>query len=181
MPEQNDKSLWDKIAEFKDKAAEFMRVFTRMEELKSVAYADPAAKLRYDQQMSLASSIMNKIRYVTGLIDSAYGSITNLFGMDTVNQEIHDNNLGLAFVPLAVIAGATVAIVAWTSKAVIQLKELEAVRELMAEGATAEQAYKLVRQENGGLLGPLLGPIGDAAGWLILLGGAFWLFNRMRR
>lgn len=166
MPDA-DQSLWDKVAELKEKAAEFTRVFGRLEELKSIAYADPAAKSKWDSLMGAAHAVMKKVRAVTGWIDSVYGSITNLFGVDITDSELEDNTLGLAFIPIAVILGALAAITAWLSNAYVQLKELEAVEALIKQNVAPTDAYKLVRGEQGGILSTV-GSLGTAA---LLIGG----------
>lgn len=169
-----DPSLWDKIAEFKEQAAEFTRVFTRMRELREVAYADPTARSNYDALMSAANSVMDKIEAVTGTIDRAVGAVTNLFGIE---KEQLGQFAAVPLVVIAVIAGGTALIVGWLAKAYIQLKELECAESLIQEGMTAAEAYKVCRSQQTGIVGTL----GNVLMMALLVGGAVFVLTRKRQ
>lgn len=151
---EDEQSFWGKVEDFKNQAAEFARVFSRMRELRYIAEQDASASIRYADLMGLGNTIMDKVQYVTGLIDSVYGWVGNFFGVETRDEYLNDIG-AVPLIPIAVIVGASAFIVTWLSKAYVQLRELEAVERLLNEGYTAEEAYKLARGEQGGIMGTI--------------------------
>lgn len=139
------------VERLKEKAAEFMSVFTRLRNLESVARLDSSASLRYDNLMGVATAIQSRVSYVTGLIDSVFNWFNDQ-GSPPPNTVQGMGELGVLWVPVAVVAGAVAYIVSWLADAYIEVEQLEAVQELIAQGVSPADAYRLAREQKEGVI-----------------------------
>lgn len=140
------------VERLKTKAREFMGVFGRMQELEPIARMDSAASLRWDKLMGMALAVRDRISYVTGLIDNVF-SWFNSNG-STPPQTIQGlGQLGIAWLPLAVVAGAIAYIVSWLTDAYIEVEQLETVKSLIDQGVQPADAYRLAREQDKGIIG----------------------------
>lgn len=147
------------VENLKAKAAEFMGVFSRLESLESVARADPAASIRYDNLMGAALAIRDRISYLTGLIDRAFDWFASN-GSQPSDTVAGMGQLGVLWIPVAVIAGAAAYIVSWLADAYIETEQLEAVQNLIAQGVAPADAWRLVREEQDkGIIGNIFAGI----------------------
>ncbi len=169
------------VENLKEKAAEFVSVFSRLQELEPVARADPAAVQKYNSLMERGAVIRERISYVTGLIDKAF-SWFNEQGSSPPETVANLQGLGVLWVPVTLVAGAIAAIVAWLSDAYVSVKELETAQALIAQGVAPADAYKIAREGNKGLIGGFFEGIRDNFILFAALGlAAWWLTNRARK
>lgn len=140
------------VERLKEKAAEFMGVFGRMEQLEPVARTDSSAAIRWDNLMGAAVAIRDRIAYLTGLIDSVFNWFSSN-GSEPPQTVQGLGQLGVLWLPVAVIAAAVAVIVSWISDAYIEVEQLEAVKELIDRGVTPAEAWRLVREKEKGIIG----------------------------
>lgn len=165
------------VERLKAKAAEFMGLFGRMEQLEPVARADPSASIRWDNLMGVAVSIRDRISYLTGLIDNVFAWFSSN-GSEPPQTVQGFGALGILWVPVAVIAAAVAAIVAWSTDAYIEVEKLEAAQAFIAQGASPAEAWRLVREQDKGIIGGFLEGVTNNFVLLTALGLAAYYLPR---
>ncbi len=165
------------VDKLKAKAAEFMSVFMRLSDLEPVARLDSTASLRYDNLMGVATAIRDRVAYVTGLIDGVFDWFASN-GSEPPTTVAGMGQLGVLWVPVAVVAGAVAYIVSWLADAYIEVEQLDAVKALIDQGVTPAEAYRLVREQEKGLIGGFFEGITNNFILLTALGLAAWYLPR---
>lgn len=140
------------VERLKEKAAEFMGLFGRMEQLESIARTDSSAAIRWDSLMSTAVTIRDRISYMTGLIDRVFEWFSSN-GSEPPQTVQGLGQLGLLWVPIAAVGAVIAVIVAWTTDAYVEVEKLEAAKELIDRGVSPAEAWRLVREQDKGLIG----------------------------
>ena len=166
------------VERLKEKAAEFVNVFSRLQALEPVARTDPAAAQKYQSLMDRGVTIRDRISYVTGLIDKVFDWFASN-GTNPPEAVAGLQGLGLLWVPVTIVAGAVAAIVAWLSDAYVSVKELETAKELIAQGVPPADAYRIAREGEKGLIGGFLEGVRDNFVLFTALGlAAWWVTNQ---
>lgn len=169
------------VEALKEKAAEFVNVFSRLQALESVARTDSAASQKYQSLMDRGVAIRDRISYVTGLIDRAFEWFTDQ-GSTPPETVANLQGLGLLWIPAAVVAGAVAAVVAWLSDAYVQVKELETAQQLIAQGVPPADAYRIAREGEKGIIGGFLEGVRNNFILFTALGlAAWWVTNQQRK
>lgn len=169
------------VEALKEKAAEFVNVFSRLQALESVARTDAAASQKYQSLMDRGVAIRDRISYVTGLIDRAFEWFTDQ-GSTPPETVANLQGLGLLWIPAAVVAGAVAAVVAWLSDAYVQVKELETAQNLIAQGVPPADAYRIAREGEKGIIGGFLEGVRNNFVLFTTLGlAAWWITNQQRK
>jgi len=115
------------VNNFKQKAKSFVNEYLALQNRENIAALDPKTKSEYDSLMKKGSYIFETIKSLAAKMDYA---ISNLMGGNSNAL----NGMGiLPLLPIAVIAGAVAAIVAWLSDAYIMNRKLDSIEKLHAE------------------------------------------------
>lgn len=169
------------VEKLKEKALEFTNVWDRLQELEPVARTDSVAYSKYQNLTDQGITIRDRISYVTGLIDKVFNWFADQ-GSPPPDTVANLQGLGVLWVPVTIVAGAVAAIVAWLSDAYVSIKELETARDLIAQGVSPQEAYKIARKGEKGLIGGILEGIGNNFILFTALGlAAWWITNQTRK
>lgn len=169
------------VENLKTKAAEFVGVFSRLQELEPIARTNDAAFTKYQSLMDRGVTIRDRISYVTGLVDKAFQWFTD---QNSPPPETVANlqGLGLLWVPVTIVAGAVAAIVAWLADAYVSVQELETAKELIGQGVSPADAYRIAREGEKGLIGGFLEGVRNNFVLFTALGlAAWWITNQTRK
>lgn len=159
------------VNRLKDKAAEFSRVFTKLEQRQPLAEQSPVLKHRYDRVMKLGLNVRQTVQGITGKIDAALRGFQDLFGLSP-------NMAGMGAVPLvpiAVIAGAIAAITAWLTDAYALDRQLDSLDSQIKAGVDPVVAGDNIAKSGDQPLIDVANPFKGATG-LILGGVALYFF-----
>lgn len=131
------------VDNFKAKAKTFVNEYLTLQKREDIAALDPTVKKEYDSLMSKGSYIFNTIKSIASKLDFA---IDNLMNGNTNTL----NGMGvLPLLPIAVLAGAIAAIVAWLSDAYVMNRKLDALEKLSIEtGADPEKLANAISDKN---------------------------------
>lgn len=165
------------VDRLKEKAAEFMSVWGRLQTLESVARAEPVMSQRYQSLMDRGVTIRDRISYITGLIDTVFDWFDSN-GSPPPNTVSNLQGLGLLWVPVTIVAGAVAAIVAWLSDAYVSIKELETAQNLINQGVSPADAYRIAREEDKGIIGTFMEGVQNNFILFTALGLAAWYVTK---
>lgn len=164
------------VERLKEKAAEFSDIFSRLQMLEPVARTNDAAYVRYQNLMARGNTIRDSVSYVTGLVDKVFDWFdSNGSAPPSTVQGLQ--GLGLLWVPIAVVSGAVAAIVGWLADAYVDVQELETAKELIAQGVSPADAYRIAREQEKGLIGGIFEGIRNNFVIFTALGLAAWWFT----
>lgn len=169
------------VETLKEKAREFINVFSRLQTLEPVAFSDPAAAQKYRSLMDRGVAIRDRISYITGLIDHAFEWF-NSNGSSPPETVASLQGLGVLGVGVAVIAGAVAAVVVWLTDAYVQVRELETAESLIAQNVSPADAYRIAREGEKGIIGGFLEGVRNNFVLFTALGLAtWWVTNKTRK
>lgn len=169
------------VDRLKEKAAEFMNVWGRLQALEPVAMTDSAAAVRHQSLMERGAAIRDRISYLTSMVDKVFDWFASN-GSEPPDTVAGLQGLGLLWVPAAVVAGAVALVVAWLSDAYVEVSKLETAERLIAQNVPPSEAWRITREEQPGMIGQLLGGIQNNFIVFTALGlAAWWIMQRRKK
>jgi len=176
--------FWQKVDEFKAKAAEFIDLYRSLDDRASVAATDPQTQRDYDKLMNAGDFLKGKIESVTSAIDWASNMIDRVGGIFTMEGLPQPNQLGIAPLVLlgviATITGGLTLMTSWIADAYSMDRRLEVLRsvdELIAQGVPRDEAVQLardaLREESS-----TLDTVATVVMWAVIGGVGWWLYSQ---
>lgn len=168
------------LQRFKDKAVEFMQVFTRLGAMTDIP---PNLQPEYTELMDTGSNIYGTVSWITSTVDSVTGFFSDFFqfdGVQATKDYINGESDTLGVIPLVPIAAVTGAI-AFMSKFVADVylfeRKVTEQKRLVNTGMSETQAAEIVDQISGRGLARNLADIAKPLSFAI---GAFMVIRLMR-
>lgn len=160
-----DKEEWlSAVANLRAKAAEFQALREQVLESYSIAKEYPSLLNEYEALLFKSNVIESTIKSVTNGIDIIFGMFNTVFGDEDVD------GLGIVpLVPVAVILSAIGAITYWINSSIKYLNKIKEIKRIENQGYTVEEAYKMVNEQNGGLMQKLMSPYVLIGGGLLIV------------
>ena len=176
--------FWQKVDEFKAKAAEFIDLYRSLDANASVAATDPQTQRDYNKLMDAGDFLKGKIESVTAAIDWASNMIDRVGEIYGLNGLPQPSQLGIAPVVLlgvvATIAGGLTLMTNWVAEAYSMNKRLEVLRsvdELVAQGIPRDEAVQLARDALRGE-SSTLDTVATVVMWAVIGGVGWWLYSQ---
>lgn len=164
------------LQRFKDKATEFMQVFTRLGSMEDIP---PNLQQEYSELMDTGSNIFGTVSWITSSVDSVTGFFSDFFEFDGV-QATRDfingetDQLGIIpLVPIAAVTGAIAFMSKYVSDVYLFERKVTEQKRLVASGISEREAADIVDSISGkGLsanLADIAKPLGFAIGAFVVL------------
>lgn len=158
------------VANFRNKANEFMLSINNMEQQRNFVATRPELKKEYDDLMDRTGIIKSTVSGITSAINKA----AQWFGVDFDEPQ----NLGLVpLIPIAAIAASVAVMGKWVSDAYIFNQRIAEVKRLEAKGIPPERAAKIALKMPPSMLQQLGENVIKPVFGLALLGLGFWAYN----
>lgn len=154
MPSIFEKEEWlNAVAQLKDKATEFKQLQNQVINTYYLVQYNPELLNEYESLIFKSRIIENTINTMTNGIDYIFKIFNSVFGEETNDL----GNLGLVpLVPVAVILSSIAGITYWINDSLKYLDKVEEVKRIESQGYSAEEAYKIVHDSQGGFLSNIL-------------------------
>ncbi len=176
--------FWQKVDEFKAKAAEFIDLYRSLDDRASIAATDPQTQRDYDKLMNAGDFLKGKIESVTSAIDWTSNMIDRVGGIFSMDGLPQPNQLGIAplvlFGVIATITGGLTLMTSWIADAYSMSKRLEVLQSiegLIAQGIPREEAVQLardaLREESS-----TLDTAATIVMWAVIGGVGWWLYSQ---
>jgi hypothetical protein len=119
------------VADLKEKAAEFMALFTRLKAIQSNPNLSPVERSRVDAIVRRGEVVKTTVATLAKSIDG----IANVLPRNLLSGVVKSGGLGiLPLIPIAAIAAAIAVMTAWISDAVVELERLELAEKVRSDG-----------------------------------------------
>ena len=180
LVEAPEPGFFEKLKRFKAKAEEALSLFSRLQQLEPVALADPdpTARANYGRIMGLWGEVSGTIETITRGVGAAWDYVTGLFGINKQELGVAPIAIGVS---VAFITTASAAVAAWVTEARREVRRLESIERLTAQGMSPQDAYRLVKEQEKGIFAPFFEAAGSGVGLALIVGTVLFFLTRRKR
>lgn len=166
----DDRSWYDVIGKFKDKASEFSSAYQQIKNSSAIVANNPTLKAENARLLKIGATIAEKIQNITGAVDKSYDWLKTSLGFDAVNDQLGV----LPAIPIAVAVAAVAAMTKFLTDAYIYLDKVEKFEQLQKQVGPDKAASIIAKlDERTSIMGSMFKGVAP-----ILLIAGIWFYFR---